>query len=252
MKNLIKITSAIILTLFCATGFILASETTGVLNPNVNTGISGTLVVAPSANVPSGTYTSVQNVSLAAIGSHYVKYTTGSTIDCATGNTYSAPISVSATSTIKAIACYGNNVYSSVSSFEYVINLPPETIICESFTYSNWGSCQSNSTQTRTVLTSLPSGCVGGTPVTSQTCTYTPPAGGGGGGGGAASPAAPPVTPTTTKTGDANGDNKVDKYDFALLMSSWGQSVTNSTVDLNKDGKVDKYDFALLMLNWNK
>jgi len=42
------------------------------------------------------------------------------------------------------------------------------------YTYSDWGACQSNSTQTRTMLTSSPADCTG-TPVLSQTCTYVPP-----------------------------------------------------------------------------
>ena len=46
---------------------------------------------------------------------------------------------------------------------------------CTSFTYSAWGACQSNNTQTRTVTSSSPAGCTGGTPVTSQSCTYVPP-----------------------------------------------------------------------------
>lgn len=50
--------------------------------------------------------------------------------------------------------------------------------------------------------------------------------------------------------GDINNDAKVNKYDFALMMSAWGKTGTNSS-DLNNDNKVDKYDFALLMLNWS-
>ncbi|MDP3734306.1 MAG: hypothetical protein Q8R37_03685, partial [Nanoarchaeota archaeon] len=47
---------------------------------------------------------------------------------------------------------------------------------CESFTYSAWGACQSNSTQTRTITASGPTGCTGGNPeTTSRTCSYTPP-----------------------------------------------------------------------------
>ena len=46
---------------------------------------------------------------------------------------------------------------------------------CASFTYSAWGACQADGTQTRTVATSSPAGCTGGTPVTSQSCTYVPP-----------------------------------------------------------------------------
>ena len=43
---------------------------------------------------------------------------------------------------------------------------------CTSFTYSAFGPCQPNGTQTRTVVTSSPAGCTGGTPVLTQTCTY--------------------------------------------------------------------------------
>ncbi len=51
----------------------------------------------------------------------------------------------------------------------------PAPTTCSAFTYSAWGACQSNNTQARTVATSSPSGCTGGTPVTSQACTYVPP-----------------------------------------------------------------------------
>jgi mono/diheme cytochrome c family protein len=42
------------------------------------------------------------------------------------------------------------------------------------YTYDAWGTCQSNGTQTRNVLSSTPAGCTG-TPVVSQACTYVPP-----------------------------------------------------------------------------
>ncbi len=47
------------------------------------------------------------------------------------------------------------------------------TPTCASFTYSNWESCQSNSTQTRNVMSSSPFGCTGGTPITTQPCVYS-------------------------------------------------------------------------------
>lgn len=54
----------------------------------------------------------------------------------------------------------------------------PGTPTCTSFTYSAWtpAICPVNGTQTRTVSTRTPTGCTGGNPVTTQTCTYTPPA----------------------------------------------------------------------------
>lgn len=42
--------------------------------------------------------------------------------------------------------------------------------MCTSFTYSAWGACSSGS-QSRTVTTSSPSGCTGGSPVLTQSCT---------------------------------------------------------------------------------
>ncbi|MDA8083558.1 MAG: hypothetical protein M0024_07880 [Nitrospiraceae bacterium] len=52
---------------------------------------------------------------------------------------------------------------------------PPPPATCTSFTYSAWGACQADSTQSRTVTSSLPSGCTGGSPLLTQSCTYVPP-----------------------------------------------------------------------------
>jgi len=47
---------------------------------------------------------------------------------------------------------------------------------CDAFTYAAYGPCQPDGTQVRAVLSSLPAGCTGGEPVTTQACVYTPPA----------------------------------------------------------------------------
>jgi cysteine-rich repeat protein len=59
---------------------------------------------------------------------------------------------------------------------------------CTSFTYSNWSSCSSSGTQTRTVVTSTPSGCTGENPILIQNCSYT------------ITTTVVPSTPTTTPT----------------------------------------------------
>lgn len=59
------------------------------------------------------------------------------------------------------------------------------------------------------------------------------------------------TTLTVQIKGDVNDDGKVNKYDFALMMSEWGKTGLNIASDLNDDGKVDKYDFSLLMINWS-
>lgn len=41
---------------------------------------------------------------------------------------------------------------------------------CVSFTYSDWSACQPNNTQSRTVISSSPQGCMGGNPVLTQSC----------------------------------------------------------------------------------
>ncbi|MBU2539884.1 hypothetical protein KJ786_01885, partial [Patescibacteria group bacterium] len=58
------------------------------------------------------------------------------------------------------------------------------------------------------------------------------------------------VAGAQTKTGDINGDNVINEYDFAILMADWGLT-GSSQADLNHDGVVDEYDFALLMANWS-
>jgi hypothetical protein len=51
------------------------------------------------------------------------------------------------------------------------------TPTCTGYTYSEWSACGITNTQPRTVTASIPSGCSGGAvPVTSQACTFTPPA----------------------------------------------------------------------------
>lgn len=45
---------------------------------------------------------------------------------------------------------------------------------CTSWTYSDWSACSVDGIQTRTIITSLPDGCSGGSPVLNQTCTPPP------------------------------------------------------------------------------
>ena len=53
---------------------------------------------------------------------------------------------------------------------------PQAPAVCTSFTYSNFGPCQSNSIETRSITSTSPSGCSGGTPASlSQPCNYVPP-----------------------------------------------------------------------------
>jgi len=61
---------------------------------------------------------------------------------------------------------------------QVTITVNPVTVTCTSFTYSAWtpAICPANGIQTRSVLTSSPADCIGGTPVLFQTCTPVPTA----------------------------------------------------------------------------
>ena len=56
--------------------------------------------------------------------------------------------------------------------------------------------------------------------------------------------------PPVRKTGDINGDGKVNITDLSLLLSAWGTN--NTAADLNKSGKVDIADLSILLSNFGK
>lgn len=68
-----------------------------------------------------------------------------------------------------------NNISSGTFYAENMPAGPGGSTTCTSFTYSGWGTCQADNTQTRIVATSSPAGCTGGAPVLSQACSYVPP-----------------------------------------------------------------------------
>jgi hypothetical protein len=66
-------------------------------------------------------------------------------------------------------------------------------------------------------------------------------------------------TPTTTPTpivkpGDANGDSKVDEWDFSVWLAHFSQTVTGGAVagDFNSNGKVDGVDYVIWLINYGK
>lgn len=66
--------------------------------------------------------------------------------------------------------CIANNTWGAPN---YSKCAPPPPLTCN-FTYSEWGECQSNNTQTRTVLSSSPATCTGGSPDTTRICPNPP------------------------------------------------------------------------------
>ena len=171
-----------------ATSTPAPSSTSGSLCTGLNCPVEGTAVVAPSASVAAGTYTSNQSVVLSATGSNSIHYTIdGTTPTCSTGSTYASAISVTQTTTLKAISCYANGNTSSVSSFAYTLQCATTSV-----TNGSVGAYPSCSITCNTGYTLSGGSCVssGGSHTT----------GGGGGGGGGASPTPTPTTPTVPQT----------------------------------------------------
>lgn len=93
---------------------------------------------------------------------------------------------------------------------------------CTSWTYSDWGDCSSGGQQERTIVSSLPEGCVGGSPVLSQSCTIP-------------GPIIESISPTTIHAGSTyvtiNGSDFMDDgsyncYDCEVLVN--GTKVTGT------------------------
>lgn len=71
------------------------------------------------------------------------------------------------------ISIFSGTAAADLSDNYFIIAAP--TIACTNFTYSAWSACSLGGTQARTVATSSPSGCIGGNPIRSQSCTYVAP-----------------------------------------------------------------------------
>jgi uncharacterized repeat protein (TIGR02543 family) len=95
------------------------SETTDESNVEVDVISPSSIVASPMA----GTYSSPQNVSLSSSGSSFIKYTTnGVDPTCSSGTSYVGAISVSAPTTIKAIACDLAGNSSAIATLNYAFS----------------------------------------------------------------------------------------------------------------------------------
>ncbi len=59
---------------------------------------------------------------------------------------------------------------------------------------------------------------------------------------------------SSSKSGDLNGDGKVDIFDYNLLVTNFGKTGTAgfSSADIDKNGKVDIFDYNQLVANFGK
>lgn len=95
------------------------------LQPDRIVAADDTVVSAPTASPPAGTYSSAQAVVLSAPANNVIHFTLdGSAPSCASSPIFSSALNISATQTLKAVSCY-QTLASSVSSFSYTINPPP-------------------------------------------------------------------------------------------------------------------------------
>ncbi len=64
----------------------------------------------------------------------------------------------------------------------------------------------------------------------------------------------PVITPTPgVKTGDVNGDGKVDIIDIGIVIDNYGKSpIPNVKADVNHDGKVDIIDIGIVIDNYGR
>ena len=88
--------------------------------------LAPSMVATPTFTPAAGVYTSAQNVTISsATAGASIRYTTdGSTPTSTVGTIYSAPVSVSVSQALKAIAYKSGMTDSTVASADYTINLP--------------------------------------------------------------------------------------------------------------------------------
>ncbi|MDD5463956.1 MAG: chitobiase/beta-hexosaminidase C-terminal domain-containing protein [Candidatus Moranbacteria bacterium] len=86
-------------------------------------------VIAPTSSPAAGTYTSAQSVTLSsATSGATIYYTTNGSTPTASSTQYSGAISISSTTTLKAIAIKSGMTNSTVMSSAYTISLPTATV----------------------------------------------------------------------------------------------------------------------------
>lgn len=180
----IKFKFYLIIIIFLAPGnLLLASEITGTLNTDpTDNFLKGVIIASPVAEPVPGSYVGTQSIILKAPGSLSIRYRVdGQNPDCAAATLYAAPISVSSSLDIKAIACYQNNKSSGVAAFSYKIETAPPSVnatsggglsgggggggggisvnYCAKVFYGEWGACL-NGVKQRQPINREPSGCV--------------------------------------------------------------------------------------------
>ncbi|MBU1683359.1 hypothetical protein KJ742_05430, partial [Patescibacteria group bacterium] len=95
-----------------------------------------------------------------------IQFTFGSTSFFTNGNKASCYIS------FQGFYAPGESSDTNYNSNSVEVTLIPA---CTAWTYTDWSTCSESGQQTRSVLTSSPTSCTGGSPVLTQSCNYIPP-----------------------------------------------------------------------------
>lgn len=133
----------------------------------------------PSFSVASGSYTSVQSVTIADVTPNATIYfTTDGSTPTTSSTVYSAAIAVAASETVNAIAVANGYSTSAVASATYTINLPPPTftfaVTPTSLTMSSGGTGKTTLTVTpQNGFNAMVSFACSGLPA-GATCTFSP------------------------------------------------------------------------------
>jgi hypothetical protein len=128
------------LTLSSTTTLKVIAFKTGLTNSAVKSGLYTIKAIAPVFSPAAGTYTSAQAVTITTTTSGAsIRYTTdGSAPSATAGNLYSGPVSIGATTTLKAIAYASGLKSSNVTSGNYRIHLPPTVSLTAPAANSNF------------------------------------------------------------------------------------------------------------------
>lgn len=124
----------------------------------------------PVASSPGGTYTSIQNVSLSTLTQGAtIYYTTNGSTPTSSSLTYSVPITVQTSQTLKAIATAPGYTDSDTMSETYTINLPQAAAPTASLAGGTYNSNQSVTLSSATSEASIYYTTNGTTPTTGST-----------------------------------------------------------------------------------
>jgi hypothetical protein len=137
----------------------------------------GGTVAAPGFSPGGGTYTSAQSVTITSSTSGAtIRYTTNGTTPTDTvGTLYSAPVSIGATATLKAIAYKSGMTNSTVTSATYTINIPQVAAPSFSPPAGSYSSAQSVTITSATSGASIRYTTNGTTPTSTTGTLYASP-----------------------------------------------------------------------------